>query len=190
MPTVAVSSGKYTCDKANSLIRKAFREILDPLYQTARSVPGGFNEVATGAILAGGFKDAVHLVEFTHVCAVEKMTPDVPFISIGSGKSAADSLLGLLAQVYWPDRSPTLEEAKLAAYWTVQHAIDMRVPGVSFGTELFILRNQKDQLVAEELDAASASEHAEFVESIRDAMRSAVDFSTEGAAPLPTMDNK
>ncbi len=59
---------------------------------------------------------------------------------------------------------------------------------VRTGRVLFILRRQEDRFVAEELDNAGISEHAEFVESIKDAMRSAVEFSTEGVALPPTMD--
>jgi hypothetical protein len=87
-------------------------------------------------LLAAGFKDGLKLIEITPQVAVEFMTADMPFISMGSGKASADPFLGFLRKVFWPAGLPTLQEGALAAYWTIQHAIDMKVAGVGFGVEL------------------------------------------------------
>ena len=67
------------------------------------------------------------------------MTKDMPFISLGSGKMSADPFLGFLRKVYWPSNLPTIQEAALAAYWTIRHAIDMKVLGVGFGVDVFTI---------------------------------------------------
>lgn len=180
---------KYTCDKALKLIQKGFREVLNPLYETAGRVPGGTQEVVTGGLLAAKFRDGLHLVEIGHTITVEKMTDDVPFVTMGSGKSQADSLLGFLAGVYWPKAAPSLQEGKLAACWAVMHAIDMRVFGVGFSVDGFVLQDDADGSKAIELSVADIAEHADFVDSIKQKMLEATDFSTPhpGATPPPKL---
>jgi len=60
----------------------------------------------------------------------------MPFITMGSGKASADPFLGFLRKVFWPVAPPTIQEGALAAYWTIQHAIDMKVSGVGFGVDV------------------------------------------------------
>ncbi len=100
------------------------------------------------------------------------MTPELPFISMGSGKSSADVFLGFLKKVYWPSKQPTLVEGTLAAYWTVQHAIDMRVNGVSFAVDVFTVRPKGKLFVAAKLEDAELSEHSDFIKASEEAMRS------------------
>jgi len=62
-----------------------------------------------GGLLAAGFKDGLRLVEITPQVAVEYMTKDLPFISMGSGKMSADPFLGFLRKVFWPNELPTIQ---------------------------------------------------------------------------------
>ena len=178
---------KFTAGKTITLLQDGFRKILDPLYQSSRAIPGGFQEVATGGLLAGAFRDGVQLVEIAHTTTAEKMTSDIPFVTMGSGKAGADAFLGLLSDVFWHERQPTLQEGKLAAYWTVQHAIDMKVPGVGFGVDLFVLEEHGPGHTARQLEKAEFSEHDESIASIKNAMRSAVDFSAPSESTPPSL---
>jgi 20S proteasome alpha/beta subunit len=115
------------------------QEALRPLVNNALNTAGlatrviGNAAVADswcGGLLAAGFKDGLKLVEITPQVAVEYMTDDMPFISMGSGKPSADLFLGFLQKVFWSSKLPTVQEGALAAYWTIQHAIDMKISGV------------------------------------------------------------
>src|SRR5437588_11517213 len=92
-----------------------------------------------GGLLAAGFKDGLKLIEITLQIAVEYMTPDMPFISMGSGKATADPFLGFLRKVFWSTSLPTIQEGALAAYLTIQHAIDMKISGVGFSVDVFVV---------------------------------------------------
>lgn len=124
-----------------------------------------------GGLLAAGFKDGLKLVEITPQVAVEYMTDDMPFISMGSGKPSADLFLGFLRKVFWPTNPPTIQEGALAAYWTIQHAIDMKVNGVGFGVDVFVIEPSGKVFGARKLDDAEVAEHMEFIKASEEALR-------------------
>jgi hypothetical protein len=99
------------------------------------------------------------------------MTPDMPFISMGSGKPSADLFLGFLRKVYWPTNPPTIQEGALAAYWTVQHAIDMKVLGVGFKVDVFSVMPSSKTFTARQLDETELTEHAGFIEASEETLR-------------------
>lgn len=135
-----------------------------------------------GGLLAAGFKDGLRLIEITPQVGVESMTDDLPFISMGSGKLSADPFLGFLRKVYWPTKPPTIQEGALAAYWTIHHAIDMKVSGVGFGVDVFIVETvmkptgkpgkPPDAIFkARKLDDAELAEHEGFMKAAEEALR-------------------
>ena len=81
-------------------LQEALRPIIDAGFQTARHAAAVLgNAVAAsdcvcGGLLAAAFKDGLKLVEITPQVAVEYLTADIPFISMGSGKASADPFLG------------------------------------------------------------------------------------------------
>jgi 20S proteasome alpha/beta subunit len=115
-------------DRVIVKLQDSLRPLVDPGFQTASLAARviGNASAATdclcGSMLAAGFKDGLKLVEITPQVAVEYMTSDLPFISMGSGKPSADPFLGFLKKVYWPQELPTLQEGTLAAFWTIRHA--------------------------------------------------------------------
>lgn len=157
-------------------LQEAVRPIVDPAFQTARHAAGVLGNAAAGdcicgGLLAAGFKDGMKLIEITPQVAVEYMTADMPFISMGSGKASADPFLGFLRKVFWPTTLPTLQEGALAAYWTIQHAIDMKVAGVGFGVDIFAVEPSDKSCKARELEDAELAEHAEFMKAAEEALR-------------------
>jgi 20S proteasome alpha/beta subunit len=147
-------------------------------------------------LLAAGFKDGLKLVEITPQVAVEYMTKDLPFISMGSGKPSADPFLGFLRKVYWPTTLPTIQEGALAAYWTIQHAIDMKVFGVGFSVDVFVVEPSDETFKARKLDDAEIAEHVDFMKSSEEAMRSVREALTVSpatqtpSAEPPTLNQK
>jgi 20S proteasome alpha/beta subunit len=140
------------------------------------------NDAVCGGLLAAGFKDGLKLVEITPQVAVEYMTPDLPFISMGSGKPSADPFLGFLQKVYWSTMLPTVQEGALAAYWTVQHAIDMKVPGVGFSVDVFVVEPKAKTFIARQLDEAEVREHTDFMKAAEEALRGVRDTMTATSA--------
>lgn len=158
-------------------LQEALRPVVDAGFQTARNAAGVIGNVAAasdcicGGLLAAGFKDGLKLIEITPQIAVEYMTPDMPFISMGSGKASADPFLGFLRKVFWPTSLPTIQEGALAAYWTIQHAIDMKVAGVGFGVDVFVVEPSDKTYKARKLDDAELTEHADFMKASEEALR-------------------
>jgi len=156
------------------------QEALRPLVNNALTTGGlaarvignaAVGDSICGGLLAAGFKDGLKLVEITPQVAVEYMTDDMPFISMGSGKLSADPFLGFLRKVYWPTKLPTIQEGALAAYWTIQHAIDMKVVGVGFSVDVFVIAPSDKTFIARKLDDAEVAEHVEFIRASEEALR-------------------
>src|ERR1700732_1580079 len=124
------------------------------------------------SLLAAPFKDGLKLVEITPQVGVECMSAQVPFISMGSGKNSADPFLGFLRKVYWPAGLPTVPEGALAAYWTIKHSIDMKVLGVGFDVDVFVVESDGNKsFAARQLDDAEVAEHNDFITASEDALR-------------------
>jgi 20S proteasome alpha/beta subunit len=141
-----------------------------------------------GGLLAAGFKDGLKLVEITPQVAVEYMTNDLPFISMGSGKLSADPFLGFLRKVYWPTQLPTIQEGALAAYWTIQHAIEMKVSGVGFSVDVFVIEPKGKTFTARKLDEAEVAEHFEFMKAAEEALREVREAMTAPSAAQPPVE--
>jgi 20S proteasome alpha/beta subunit len=118
-------------------LQEAVRPIVDPAFQTARHAAGVLGNAAAGdcicgGLLAAGFKDGMKLIEITPQVAVEYMTADMPFISMGSGKASADPFLGFL-RVEPSDKSckaRELEDAELAEHAEFMKAAEEALRGV------------------------------------------------------------
>jgi hypothetical protein len=175
-------------------LQEALRPIIDAGFQTARNAAGvigsavAANDCICGGLLAAGFKDGLKLIEITPQIAVEYMTADLPFISIGSGKASADLFLGFLRKVYWPTNQPTIQEGALAAYWTIQHAIEMKVSGVGFDVDVFTIEPKDKTFVARKLTDAEVAEHIDFIKASEEALRGVRETiaSPPTAAPVET----
>jgi hypothetical protein len=175
------------------------QEALRPIVNSALTTAGlaarmigqaAMSDATCGSLLAAGFKDGLKLVEITPQVQVEFMTNDLPFISMGSGKPSADPFLGFLQKVYWPTKLPTIQEGALAAYWTIQHAIDMKVPGVGFSVDVFVIQPSGKTFAARKLDEAEVAEHQEFMKAAEEALRGVRDtmitpLASQAPAEMP-----
>jgi 20S proteasome alpha/beta subunit len=127
-----------------TLAQKKFREIVDPAFQTAAHAIRVIGQVAQsdsvcGSLLAARFKDGIKLIEISPQCGVEHLTDTLPFVCLGTGKSNADPFLRYIWSVFFDKRQPNLNEAVLAAYWTVKVGIDLKSFGVGFDVDVFVL---------------------------------------------------
>jgi 20S proteasome alpha/beta subunit len=164
-------------------LQEALRQVVNGALNTAGLATrvignAAMSDAICGGLLAAGFKDGLKLVEISPQVQVEYMTNDLPFISMGSGKPSADPFLGFLRKVYWSMKLPTIQEGALAAYWTIYHAIDMKVPGVGFSVDVFVVETKAKTFTARQLDEAEIAEHADFMKAAEDALRGVRDAMT------------
>jgi 20S proteasome alpha/beta subunit len=82
------------------------------------------SDAMCGCLLAANFRDGIKLVEISPQGGWEHLTEDLPFVCIGSGKTNADPFIRYLRYVFFEKQAPNLNEAVLAAYWTVQACIE------------------------------------------------------------------
>jgi hypothetical protein len=135
-------------------VQDHFRPIVEGAFKTAAAAAQILGQAAQadcicGGVLATGFRDGPKVIEITPQIAVEFLTPELSFLSMGSGKATADPFLGFLKNVFWPGRLPTVREGALAAYWTIKLATDLRVTGVGMGIDIFTLEKSDEIWIAE-----------------------------------------
>jgi hypothetical protein len=182
-------------DRFIGKLQTALRAVVDPALNTARIASGVYgpqvaaSDATCGSLLAAPFRDRLHLVEITPQVAVESMSPSLPFICLGSGKGSADPFLGFLKSVFWPDVLPSVREGALAAFWTVQHAIDMKVDGVGFDVDLFVVEKAGSSYASRQLSSAELAEHTDFINASVMSLRGLRDglggSSSTGEVPEP-----
>lgn len=163
-------------------VQEDFRKIINPALETARLAAGVVGhgvaaEVATcSSLLAAEFKDGIRLIEITPQVSVENLTEDLSFISIGTGKFSADTFLGFLKDAFGPEKLPNVRAATLAAYWAVKHAIKMKVQGVGYDVDVFVLEHNGKGYVARALPDAEVLEHQGFISEAEKRIRDLADM--------------
>jgi 20S proteasome alpha/beta subunit len=170
-------------------IQKDMRTIVDPAWQTATKAAQivgaqvALQDCVCHSLFAAHFKDGPRLVEITPQVSVECLSADSPFVALGSGKQVADPFLGFLRRIYWASRLPTVNEGALAAIWTIEHAIEMKVLGVGFGVDVFVLEPKDKGYTAKQLDEAELMEPHDFIRAAEDALRQVAHPAADGDIP-------
>ena len=172
-----------------TLAQKKIRELLDPAWTTARIAAQAIGNAALadavcGSLLAARFKDGIKLIEISPQGGWEFLTDNLPFVCIGSGKQNADPFVRYLRSIFFDQQPPNLNEAVLAAYWTVRASIDAGSPGVGIGIDVFVLDNSDPKsAVARKLEAADLAEAQGFMQEAEDSWRGIRDrIRGQGAA--------
>lgn len=186
--------GNHKYHAAIKHVQKDFRDIIDPALKTAGFAAQVYgpqaaaSDATCGGLLAAGFSDGFKLVEITPQVGFEHATEDLSFISMGSGKFSADTFLGFLKDAFGPDKLPNIAEGALVAYWTVSHAIKMKVPGVGGEPDVFVLEPGKEGYVARQYEEAELIDHQEFIEEAENKLSSMADAfkKTATGKPPPT----
>lgn len=193
-------AGQLANQKYHSSIKKVqtdIRAVLEPAFQTAGMAAGvmgqaAANEALCGSLLAANFKDGVKLVEFSPTGGVESSDDELVFVSVGSGKQCADTFLGFLKDIFGQDGFPTIKAATLAAYWTIMHAIKMKILGVGYNADVFVLEASSPEYIARQLSDDELLEHQGFMTEAENNLRTLVgSLSGEGdyeGTPPPKMD--
>jgi 20S proteasome alpha/beta subunit len=185
------------CNKLIPDIQAAIRKILTPAFDIANKTQpivgqqGVHNDVVCTSLLGAHFQDGVHLLDISFNGTCEILSKQfVRFACHGSGKANADPILRFLWNVYWPKSYPTLQEAVLAAYWTVKIAIELKTPGVGFEPDVHVIEptGRGDKTHARQVLAAELEQHDGFIDAVKQAMQGVVGKLRIGETPdaVPT----
>jgi len=122
------------------------------------------------------------LARFEGTDIVEVHRQDVEFAFLGSGQKEAEVFFHFLRTLLFPGRLPTLAQAEFAAYWSIQHCIDVNSQGVGGRPHLATLRH--GDAAPSVLDEARLSEHAEMLKELRGRFAAQFMDATRGVGDL------
>lgn len=180
-----------------SCISINFQLCAKPLITAAAAAKPLFGRATWGsavapAIVAIPHADGPTLFWFDEICAPEEVTDDLPFVSIGSGRSIADPFLALIKRVVWKNEMPTLPLGIFSAAWTLNHAIETNPGGVAGPIDIRTLTMLEGEPIVDEIDSAQmdtylthVSSAEERVATIRDLLMEAETAGDPGTAPIP-----
>lgn len=180
-------------DDALPKIESSFRSMLLPAIEFAeaakQAAPGAEDNVFSSSLVCLPFLDGMRLCRIDWDGAVYALTEDIPYAAVGSGKTNADPFLRFIWDVFWPERGflPSLQEAILAAYWTVHLNIECQSDGVGMGFDVWSLRKSNDGSYHVEELSDALDPHREFIEELKSAMRDRRDrtFGSDGVSTNP-----
>lgn len=147
-----------------------------------------------GALVAYPCKDAskvdgCHLVEFAvNDFQPEFKTPNLWYVSMGSGQLIIDPFLGLFREVFWDNGPPTVQEGIFAATWALDHAVNINPGGVNAPVRIATLLKEKGDWRARMLTDDELLEHRASIAAAKDALRHYKDRleNAVDAVDLPT----
>jgi hypothetical protein len=141
------------------------------------------NGIGFGALIAAALKDGPFLAEFAaNDFQPELKTEKLFFVSMGSGQVLADPFLAFVSKVMWKGKMPTVDDAKFAVYWVLDHTIKLAPGKVGPPIRLATLRNVAGKWVAAEQDT---QEFAQYVEELEDHIGKFIRAPVEEAAANP-----
>jgi hypothetical protein len=144
-------------------------------------------EAVHGSVVALPVADSPCLIQFTQLCQPEEATPQLPFLSIGSGQPVADPFLSFLRRILWQEKMPTVSDGILAALWTVAHTIQAQPGLISEPIQVVTLRKYDGQWEAHELSEGDLGEHRQMMGTIEEEMRRVRSdtFTAQPTSPMP-----
>jgi 20S proteasome alpha/beta subunit len=100
-----------------------------------------------------------------------KNTNKLWYVSIGSGQSIADPFLGFLREIFWKEGRPNLNEAILAATWTLDFVISVNAGGVNGPVQMAILEKNNGEVTARMIDQTELDEHRQGIAEAKQSLR-------------------
>jgi len=112
----------------------------------------------------------------------ELKTPDMWFVSMGSGQPITDPFLGLMKRVFYKNSVPTLKEGIFLTTWALTHVIELNPGGVNGPPQIAVLPNglnEKARIIGDE----ELAEHQNSVEGAEAHMALYREILQSGNAP-------
>lgn len=125
-----------------------------------------------GALLAFPLGDKPQLCEFAvSNFQPELKTPDIWYVSMGSGQLIVDPFLALIRRVFWNDGIPSCQDAVFAVHWAISHAIEVNPGGVNKPVNIGVLKCIEGKFKAALLSDEELAAHAENVSGVEKYLR-------------------
>jgi len=169
----AIEGGKFKnlqADQVMRVVQGAITPIMQGEFQMAAAAsPVIGSGVASLSALSGMLvtmpvlKDP-YLFRFDQQGSPEFATPDLPFLSIGSGYIQGDPFFAFIRRVLWSEGLPTVADGVLATVWTTRHAIICSPGGVADPIQVAVLQKGKAKL----LEESELEEHKQFIETLEE----------------------
>lgn len=142
-----------------------------PYLQSAQAVQNlGQNPAASmcKSLIAVLHKGSAQLFQFDVNGAPEQATPQLPFVSLGSGQMLADSFLAFLKRVLWNNSQPNLAEGRLVATWVLEHVSTSNPGGVGGPSQIWTLTPNVPHVA--KLTSEHVQEHLQQIASAQAAL--------------------
>ena len=155
-------------------IGKKISELLRPYLETAiltRQLVGEAMSSLCKSLVAMPVKQELCLFSFDYNGAPERSTQKLPFVAMGSGQGIADPFLAFLKRLLaWEENLPTLGEGRLAAVWTIKHAVITNPGGVGGAIQLATLSMKGGKPVVTMIPEADVQEHLQQIQGAEAAL--------------------
>lgn len=128
---------------------------------------------ACSSIISFPLQDSHVLLVYDPNANSIEITPESPFVSIGSGNFQADPFLAFVKRTFWHDKAPNnVSEGTFGVYWTLDHVSRVNAGlGVGGRSRVAILQKQGDKWKAEFLCDHHLEEHKEAILEAEDSLR-------------------
>lgn len=157
---------KQIVQNARTQIRESLWKYVQPELVSASLASKVIGPVAASSavcqtLIAAPIQKKPVLLQYDQQCASEVASRDLPFISIGSGRTIADPFLAFLKRVLWNESFPnTVGEAVFATLWTLQHVIRTHARGgIGGDPQIAVLKPKGQGYIAEFLTNDDLEEH-------------------------------
>lgn len=174
-------------DEMMGRLSQAILQTVAPFLQTATSVRqlvGSADASLCKSLIAIAVGGEPQLFTFDFNGAPERATPELPFVSMGSGQPIADPFLAFLHRLFWKESRPTIAEGKLVAVWTIDHVCKTNPGGVGGNVQLMVLPKGSNVL---ELTDAQVAEHREQASGAEAALVNFLRPEVGPEPPIPPM---
>lgn len=174
-----------TPESAMDTIGKEILKQVGPYLQSGKwqhDVTGDASTSLCKSLVALPVNHVPCLFSFDYNGAPERSTPELPFISMGSGQPLADPFLALLHRLLWKGAEPTVAEGRLAAVWTIEHVSHTNPGGVGGPVQLATLSGSGRQPSVTLVSDEDVEEHRQKVTAAEQALIAEI----RGTGPTPT----
>ena len=126
------------------------------------------------SIIAFPFKVSPVLLQYDALANSVEITPESPFVSIGSGSIQADPFLAFVKRTIWNDQAPVnVSEGTFGVLWTLDHVSRVNAGlGVGGRSRVAVLQKQDGSWNAEFLSDYQLAESKEAILEAEDRLRS------------------
>ena len=156
---------------ARNMISDAMLLQIEPVRNRARTMNSQFE--GCSSIIAFPLQDTHVLLQYDVFANSIEITPESPFVSIGSGSIQADPFLAFVKRTFWNNQAPeNVSEGIFGVLWALDHVSRINAGlGVGGRSRVTVLQKQDESWKAEFLSDYHLAEHKEAILEAEDNLR-------------------